>query len=185
VDPPGRLAGRSLEEWNAAYTRVESYFQSLRVRNKILLGRLVNHVLKRAMRRAPRELNRTATELAAEEMDHVVTEWFAEVLQEPPTGADQMLSTRGRLALLLADMPGKWQDQFLRPGPWPEEFVEGMRETYFRAGPDFQLSKMAPRPLDLGPIATLTTISRLPYARMVAIWILFGLLLVLVFILTH
>jgi len=44
-----------------------------------------------------------------------VIEWFAEVLQEPPANADQMLSTRGRLALLLADMPGRWQEQFLRP----------------------------------------------------------------------
>ena len=79
-------------------------------------------------------------------MDRVVTEWFAQVLQESPAGTDQMLSTRGRLALLLADMPGKWQDQFLRPGPWPEEFVSAMRETYLRAGPDFQLSKMAPAP---------------------------------------
>ena len=92
-----------------------------------------------------------------------------------------MLSTRGRLALLLADMPGKWQDQFLRPGPWPAEFVVAMRETYLRAGPDFQLAKMTPRPLDLGPIATLTQFSRLPYARMVAIWVLFGLLLILLF----
>ncbi len=74
---------------------------------------------------AARPPSRTAPppQLAAEEMDRLVTEWFAEVLQSPPTKADQMLSTRGRLALLLADMPGKWQDQFLRPGPWPEEFV--------------------------------------------------------------
>jgi len=118
-------------------------------------------------------------------MDHVVTEWFGEVLQVVPTGTDQMLSTRGRLALLLADMPGRWQDQFLRPGPWPEAFVQRMREAYLRAGPDFQVSKMAPRPLDLGPIATLTNIGRLPYARMVAVWVLFGLVLVAVFILTH
>ena len=80
--------------------------------------------------------------------------------RNPPTGTDHMLSTRGRLALLLADMPGKWQDQFLRPGPWPEEFVNAMRDTYLRAGPDFQLSKMAPRPLDLGPMTTLTNISQ-------------------------
>src|SRR5215467_13133254 len=93
----GNMAGRSLEEWNAAYGKVESYFQALRVRNKVLLGRLVIHVLKRAMRRAPLEIHRPATELAVEEMDHVVTDWFAEVLQEPPTGTDQMLSTRGRL----------------------------------------------------------------------------------------
>lgn len=184
-ETPGCIAGRSLEEWNAAYAKVESYFHALRVRNKVLLGRLVIHVLNRAMRRAPNEPQRTATELAAEEMDRVVTEWFGQLLQEPPTGAEHMLSTRGRLALLLADMPGKWQDQFLRPGPWPGEFVGGMRETYLRAGPDFQLSKMAPRPLDLGPITTFTNITRLPYARMVAIWVAFALLLVGVFFFTH
>jgi len=185
ADQPGQIAGRSLGEWNAAYSKVESYFHALRVRNKVLLGRLVIHVLKRAIRRAPHEPQRSATELAAEEMDHVVTEWFAQVLQEPPTGTDQMLSTRGRLALLLADMPGKWQDQFLRPGPWPEEFVQAMRKTYLHAGPDFQLSKMAPRPLHFGPITTLGNFSRLPLTRMIAAWFAFGLLLILIFILTH
>ncbi len=142
-------------------------------------------LLERAQRRAPTELNSSATQLAAEEMDRTVTEWFSEVLQSPPTKADQTLSTRGRLALLLADMPGKWQDQFLRPSPWPEEFTSAMREAFLRAGPDFQLSKMTPRPLDLGPITTLTNLGRMPYFRMVLIWILFGLLLVLVFWLTH
>jgi hypothetical protein len=182
---PGLIAGRSLDEWNAAYAKVESYFHALRVRNKVLLGRLVIHVLKRAMRRAPDEPQRSATELAAEEMDHVVTDWFAEVLQQPPTGTDQMLSTRGRLALLLADMPGKWQDQFLRPGPWPEAFVTAMRKTYLQAGPDFQLSKMAPRPLHLGPITSLANFSRLPAARIVIAWLAIVGILVGIFYLTH
>ena len=182
---PGRMAGRSLEEWNAAYAKVESYFHALRVRNRVLLGRLVIHVLKRAMHRAPNEPERSAMHLAAEEMDRVVTEWFAEVLQEPPTDTDQMLSTRGRLALLLADMPGKWQDQFLRPGPWPEEFVSAMRKAYLQAGPDFQLAKMTPRPLHLGPITTLSNITRLPFGKMIWVWVLFGLILIVVFVLTH
>ncbi len=185
ADQPGRMAGRSLEEWNAAYGKVESYFHALRVRNKVLLGRLVIHVLKRAMRRAPNEPKCSATELAAEELDCVVTEWFAEVLRVPPTGSDHMLSTRGRLALLLADMPGRWQDQFLQPGPWPAEFVAAMQKAYLQAGPDFQLSKMAPRPLHLGPITTLVNITHLPYVRMVTIWALFGLVLILFFIRTH
>jgi hypothetical protein len=168
----GEIAGRSLEEWNAAYVKVESYFQPL-------LGQLVLRVLERAQRRAPAAPGRSATELAAEEMDRVVTDWFAEVLQTSPVGSEHTLSTRGRLALLLADMPGKWQDQFLRPGPWPAEFVEAMRETYF------QLSKMTPRPLDLGPITTLTNLGKLPYIRMALAWLLFALLLVAVFWLTH
>ena len=184
-DESGQLAGRPLEEWNAAYAKVESYFHALRIRNKPLLGELVLRVLERAQQRAPVELNRSATQLAAEEMDRIVTEWFSEVLQSPPTKADQTLSTRGRLALLLADMPGKWQDQFVRPGPWPEEFTSAMREAFLRAGPDFQLSKMTPRPLDLGPITTLTNLGRLPYFRMVLAWTLFALLLIVIFWLTH
>ena len=181
----GQLAGRPLEEWNAAYVKVENYFHALRVRNKVLLGQLVLRVLDRAMLRAPAEPERSATQIAAEEMDHLVTEWFAEVLQSPATKDGQTLSTRGRLALLLADMPGKWQEQFLRPGPWPEEFTTAMREAFLRAGPDFQLSKMTPRSLDLGPIATLTSIGRIPYFRMILVWALYTVLLIAIFWLTH
>jgi hypothetical protein len=184
-ESPGRIAGRPLEEWNAAYGKVENYFHALRIGNKVLLGHLVQRVLERAMARAPAEPRRTATELAAEEMDRVVTEWFAEVLERIPTGVEQRLSTQGRLALLLADMPGKWQDQFLRPGPWPAEFTTAMRETYLRAGPDFQLSQMAPRPLDLGAITSLTNFARLPFKKMALVWIIFILALIALFILTH
>jgi hypothetical protein len=184
-DASGQLAGRPLEEWNAAYVKVENYFHALRIRNKALLGQLVLRVLERAQHRAPAEPHRSATQLAAEEMDRLVTEWFSEVLQSPPTKADQTLSTRGRLALLLADMPGKWQEQFLRPGPWPAEFTNAMREAFLRAGPDFQISKMTPRPLDLGPIVKLTMLGRIPYLRMALAWMVFALLLVIVFILTH
>ena len=184
-DVSGEIAGRSLDEWNAAYVKVENYFHALRIRNKPLLGQLVLRVLEHAQRRAPSEPGRSATEIAAEEMDRIVTDWFAQVLQTSPVGSEQTLSTRGRLALLLADMPGKWQDQFLRPGPWPREFVESMRESFFRAGPDFQLSKMAPRPFDLGPITRLTNFGSLPYVRMAVVWTGFALLLVAVFWLTH
>jgi len=185
AEQTGYIAGRPLEEWNDAYAKVESYFHALRIRNKVLLGRMVIHVLKRAMRRATQEPQRPTTELAAEEMDLVLTEWFAQVLQEPAGGADHMLTTRGRLALLLADMPGKWQEQFLRPGPWPEEFVRSMREAYLRAGPDFQLSKMTPRPLDLGPITTLTNLSQMSFRKMIVIWLIGALILVGIFVATH
>jgi hypothetical protein len=185
AESTGRIVGRPLEDWNAAYAKVESYFHALRVRDKVLLGRLVIHVLKRAMRRAPQELNRPVSELASEEMDQVVNDWFAQVLQEPPTNADHMLSTRGRLALLLVDMPGKWQDQFLRSGPWPEAFVKAMRDAYLRAGPDFQLSKMTPRPLDLFPLPTLTEMGQWSYGKMFLIWGAFALLLAAIFVLTH
>lgn len=100
-------------------------------------------------------------------------------------GPTHMLSTRGRLALLLVDMPGKWQEQFLHPPPWPDEFIKAMRDAYLRAGPDFQLAKMAPRPLDLGPIATLTNLSLLPFRKMIFVWLTLALLFVVLFLVTH
>jgi len=181
-DTPGQLAGRPLEEWNAAYLKVESYFHALRLRNNVLLGELVLNVLDRAMKRAPNELEHSATELATDEMDKLLTHWFRDVLQEPTTGSAQILSTRGRLALFLADMPSRWQDQFLRPGPWPAEFVQAMRTSYLDAGPDFQLARMSPRPLDLGPIGTLTNLSRLGFWKMILLWMLLALLLVAIYL---
>ena len=60
-----------------------------------------------------------------------------------------------------------------------------MRAAFLRAGPDFQLSQMTPRPLDLGPITTLTNLGRIPYLKMAVVWALFVLLLVAVFHFTH
>jgi hypothetical protein len=44
---------------------------------------------------------------------------------------------------------------------------------------------MTPRPLDLGPITTLTNFGKLPYVRMALAWTLFALLLIFIFWLTH
>jgi hypothetical protein len=60
-----------------------------------------------------------------------------------------------------------------------------MRETFIRSGPDFQISQMTPRPLDLGPIATITNLARLPFRTMVLAWILFAVILVVIFQYTH
>lgn len=181
----GSVAGHPLEVWNDAYTRVEGYFCSLRIRNKLLLSQLVNRVLDCATARAEKERDKAPVELAYEETDRLITEWFAEILGDDPTGTDQRISVKGRLSLLLADMPGRWQEQFLRPGPWPEEFVSAMRETYPRSGPDFQLSQMSPRPIDLGPIKALTAPGRRPYLLMVFVWGSAIALLVFLFRLTH
>jgi hypothetical protein len=60
-----------------------------------------------------------------------------------------------------------------------------MRESYLRAGPDFQISSMQPRPIDLGPIHTLTTLNKRPYLRMMVVWLLLLAVAVAVWFLTH
>jgi hypothetical protein len=60
-----------------------------------------------------------------------------------------------------------------------------MQQAYLRAGPDFQLSQMAPRPLDLLPITTLSNLGKVPFEKMVIIWLAFLLVLSFLFWVTH
>lgn len=135
------------EGWEEAYAMVEGYYSALRVRNRLLLSRIIALVLRRAARRLPNEPGKTPAQLAMQEAMSVVVDWFQRVLKiELP---EQRLSARGRLALLLADMPGRWQRWFLLDSGWPDEFVSQMRSSYLAAGPAFQSRTMMPQVLDL------------------------------------
>jgi len=185
VDPV--IGNASADLWAEAYVKVESYFAALRIRNKLLLSRLVFHVLDRASRRFDREGDegKSPTQLAAEEVNRVVDDWLRQVLDEPAPEGDAAphLSARGRLALVLAEMPSRWQSYFLADAPWPEEFVRMMRQTYLRAGPDFQISQMQPRQLHLGPVSTaakkLESLERYPKVKTIVVWV-FTMLMVMV-----
>lgn len=177
--------GHSPEAWNQAYAKVESYLASLRLQNRFLRGQYVYRILHRALRRAWEGDTAAPSELAMEEAVKAINDWVGQVLKIDVADTPHRISTQGRLAMLLADVPGRWQDQFLAPGPWPETFVKNMRESYLRAGPDFQISTMTPRPIDLGPIHTLTTLSNRPYAKMVVLWLALVAGGVLLFILFH
>jgi hypothetical protein len=178
-------AGHALDQWNEAYTKVERYLTALRLRNKFLLGQYVYRILDRATRRAATEPGVAPTELAMEEAVKAINDWVGEVLGADVADTPHRIATQGRLAMLLADVPGKWQTLFLTPGPWPEDFVKAMRDSYLRAGPDFQISAMQPRPIDLGPIHTLTTLNKRPYFKMVLVWIVLLAAAIVVWLLTH
>jgi len=165
--------GHSVEEWNEAYAKVESYLSALRVKNKFLRGQFVYRILGQAIQRPPQEASCAPTELAMEEAVKVINNWVGQLLNANVADTPHRIATQGRLAMLLADVPGKWQELFLTPGPWPDGLVKAMRESYLRAGPDFQVSQMQPRPIDLGPIHTLTTLHKRPYLKMMMVWVLF------------
>ena len=140
------------DAWEEAYAMVEGYYSALRIRNRLLLSRIIALILRRAARRLPNEPQRKPAELAMQEALTVVADWFQRVLaMELP---DQRLAARGRLALLIADMPGRWQRWFLRDSDWPEEFVAKMRSSYLAAGPAFQNRTMTPQKLHLPAVVT-------------------------------
>ena len=162
------LSETELEEWEEAYSAVEAYFQALRLRNRLLVSELVRRILQRA---AARHANETATPprvLAMEEALAEIAQWTQQVLNEPLE--NRRLAARGRLALLLAGMPGKWQSVFLTPAPWPAEFEAAMRTSYLAAGPRFAQLTMLPKPLELNAVGSgaaqwLETLDRKPTVK--------------------
>lgn len=152
LDTRGPLSESELSEWEEAYGAVEAYLQALRIRNRLLVAELVRGILWRASARRELEPEKPARVLAMEETLMEVAEWTQDVLDVPLE--NRRLAARGRLALLLAGMPDKWQGVFLTPSPWPPEFVEAMQKSYLAAGPRFQNLTMLPKPLELNAIGS-------------------------------
>ncbi|MCE2960677.1 MAG: hypothetical protein ACK46A_07450 [Akkermansiaceae bacterium] len=144
------LTESELDEWEDAYAAVEAYLAALHIRNRLLVAELVRGILWRASERRANEPESTARKLAMEEMLSEIGVWTERVLDEPLV--DRRLAARGRLALLLAGMPDRWQGVFLTPEPWPDEFVAAMRSSYLAAGPQFAELTMVPKPLELNVI---------------------------------
>jgi hypothetical protein len=152
IDSLRPLTESELDEWEDAYAAVEAYLAALHIRNRLLVAELVRGILWRASERRANEPESTARKLAMEEMLSEIGEWTERVLDEPLV--DRRLAARGRLALLLAGMPDRWQGVFLTPEPWPDEFVAAMRSSYLAAGPQFAELTMVPKPLELNVIGS-------------------------------
>ncbi|WP_411826007.1 hypothetical protein [Luteolibacter sp. AS25] len=147
IDTLRPLTDAELEEWEEAYAAVEAYLRALRIRNKLLTAELVRRILWRSSSRLAAEPTMSPRELAIEETLREIGAWTSKVLGEELE--DGSLAAQGRLALLLAGMPDKWQGVFLTSAPWPDEFVESMRSSYLKAGPNFSEMTMVPKPLEL------------------------------------
>lgn len=168
----------TMEAWNAAYVRVEDYLRAHRIHNRLHQSRLIQAVLERAARRHERSPASNPTALAAEEIEAVMDDWFAEMLDQRGLPHER-IAIDGRLALLLCDGPEKWPYSFLDGHRVQPELAAAMRASVVRAGPDMSVSSMVPRPIDLGPIPeaageTIERIERWPILRTLLLWLVFA-----------
>lgn len=146
----GTVGPEEMEIWNEAYVTVESYFCALGLRNKWLLGNLIQRVLQRTQERVREEPSLRPPSVAMEETIRLVADWFSRV-----TGLDlpeHRLAARGRLALYLSGLSGRHQAYFLAETPLPKEVAATLRESYLSAAPKFQTRTMTPRPIALNPL---------------------------------
>jgi hypothetical protein len=175
----------TMDEWNAAYVRVEDYLRAHRIHNRLHQSRLIQRVLEQAAHRHEENPTLNPTALAAEQVEGLMDQWFAEMLDERDQPHDR-IAIEGRLALLLCDGPEKWPYAFLDQQQIPGDFAQAMRARVMEAGPDMAVSSMVPRPIDLGPIPevageTIERIEKWPVVRTLLLWLLFAGALAVIF----
>lgn len=168
----------TMDDWNAAYVRVEDYLRAHRIHNRLHQSRLIQQILERAARRHESNPFTSPTALAAEETEAIMDAWFAEMLDQQGQPHDR-IAIDGRVALLLSDGPQRWPYAFLDQRRIPPDFAQAMRAGVMQAGPDMEISSMVPRPIDLGPIPeaageTMERIERWPLMRTLLLWALFA-----------
>jgi hypothetical protein len=181
IDPAG-------SGWDEAFLRVESYFRAHQIESRLLLNRLVMEVILAA--RAAATPGADPVALAMREAERRTNSWFARVLGDAADPDDERLGTRGRIALVLCDVPARWPQHFLADGPPPSELIEAMRAAYIEAGPEIEITSMFPRPMDFGPIANVAdeawkTFARWPLLRAALGWLFFLGLLAAAWFFTH
>jgi hypothetical protein len=189
--PPEFAANDSAgSAWDEAFLRVESYFRAHQIESRILLNRLVMEVIVAARASAAAHPGADPVALAMREAERRTNAWFARVLGDAADPDDERLGTRGRIALVLCDVPARWPQHFLADAPPPPELVEAMRAAYIEAGPEIEITSMFPRPMDFGPIANVAdeawkTFARWPLLRAGLGWLLFLGLLAAAWFFTH
>ena len=151
---PPAFPPRADPAWNEAHERVESYLRAHRIAQPISLSELTNEIVARAWQNKSADPALAPVTRALREADNTITAWFARALEQQGAHS-RRLGVRGRLALALADAPGRWPDAFLAPTPPPRELFETMRAAFLRSGPAPQLYKMPAPTIPLGRMTRL------------------------------
>lgn len=191
--PPAELSRLSgfqpktgtLDQWNAAYVRVEDYLRAHRIHNRLHQSRVIERVLECAALRHEADPRQDPVTLAAEETARIMQAWFASQIGEhvsPPA----RLAAQARVAMLLSDLPARWPYAFLDLENTPSEARVAMEKSALQAGPDMAVSNMVPREIDLGTLPevagdTLETLERWPIIRLVVLWTIFAAVMAAIF----
>src|SRR5688572_7220183 len=115
-----------MDEWNAAYVRVEDYLRAHRIHNRLHQSRLILQILEKAAQRHEASPGLSPTQLAGEETEALMDHWFANMLDQRGQPHER-IAIDGRLALLLCDGPQKWPYAFLDAQDAPDDFEQAMR----------------------------------------------------------
>jgi hypothetical protein len=136
-------------DWDEAFMRVQSYFRAYGMESPLQLNELAAGIIQEARERlregAPGDPLGVAMRIA---QAHIGA-WFARSGKDLDWSNDRARA-QGRLALIVADLPGRWRHSFMSASPLPPELSAAMTSVEIFPGPELKLTSMAPEPLEFG-----------------------------------
>lgn len=172
---PAASAVPPTAEWDEAFLRVESYLRAHQIESRVLLNRLTMNILTDARALAARHPEEPPVTLAIQVAHARIGEWLVHALGEGDW-ADQRFRARGRLALLMAEIPHRCPENFLSREELPVETKSRLAEATLRSGPEINLTGMPPAPLEFSLGTAVeerwVTFSRSAFLRASASWLI-------------
>lgn len=136
-------------DWDEAFLRVQSYLRAYGMESPVLLSEVTAGIIQEARARSQEGAPGSPVALAMDLTQSRIGAWFAQSGQDIDWSNERMRA-QGRLALIVADLPGRWRHYFLSPNPLPSDLGEAMKSFQILPGPELRLSGMAPEPLEFG-----------------------------------
>mgnify|MGYP001554116272 FL=1 len=129
--------------------RVESYLRAHHLESRVLLNELAHGIILEARQRAVEMPGEPPVEVAMRVTHEKIGAWF-EKAGQAGDWSNERVRAHGRLALVIADLPGRWSHQFLSSDPVPPELAAALSSATLRPGPELRFSNMPPAPLKFG-----------------------------------
>jgi hypothetical protein len=135
--------------WDEAFLRVEGYLSAYGLESHVLLNQVTAAIIQEARSRLESGIAGSPLGIAMEITQSRIGAWLSRSGQEIDWTNERMRA-QGRLALIIADLPGRWPNQFLSPDPFPEDLAAALASFRILPGPGMRVSNMAPEPLEFG-----------------------------------
>jgi len=163
--------------WDEAFLRVESYLRAYGLESRMRLNQITSEIIQTAQALWSEEKDSSPVILSMQVTRGKIDDWLTKIDLSPEFTSERTAAD-ARIALILADLPGRWSDHFLNSGTLPAQFMNSIGTTRVLPTPEMCVSTMPPAPLDLGagegnePTFALPSVGSFPHAALTWITIL-------------
>jgi len=146
-------------DWDEAFLRVESYLRAHQLESRMQLNEVVTDIIREARESLAHDGTGAPVATAMRVTHKRIGEWLARAGGEGDWASDVRVRQRGRLSLVLGNVPGQWAGYFLSKDAVPPDLAADLAAGTLRPGPELKLTNMPPAPLEFGSSNPQGTIS--------------------------